>query len=168
MAKPNILVTGTPGAGKSHFAKQIAEENGMRFLEISKIVQDNGFTDGFDETLNCPILDEDKLLDYLEPLMNEGNNVAEYHSSEFFPERWFQAVYVVRCNTDVLFKRLEERGYNAKKIQNNVEYEIFQMALDEAKSSYKPEIVFEVRGENEKDLEDNLKKVGEFINNYEE
>lgn len=32
----------------------------MRYLEISRIVQDNGFTDGFDETLNCPILDEDK------------------------------------------------------------------------------------------------------------
>jgi adenylate kinase len=158
----------------------------MRFLEISRIVQDNGFTDGFDETLNCPILDEDKasqlmiiaflslificlqLLDYLEPLMSEGNNVAEYHSSEFFPERWFQSVYVVRCNTEVLFKRLEQRGYNSKKIQNNVEYEIFQVALDEAKTSYKPEIVFEVRGETEEQLEDNLKKVGEFINNYEE
>lgn len=100
--------------------------------------------------------------------MNEGNNVAEYHSCEFFPERWFQAVYVVRCDSDVLFKRLEERGYNAEKIRNNVEYEIFQMSLDEAKSSYKPEIVFEVRGENEKQLEENLEKVGEFLNNYKE
>lgn len=100
--------------------------------------------------------------------MNEGNNVAEYHSSEFFPERWFQAVYVVRCDTNILFKRLEHRGYNAEKIRNNVEYEIFQMALDEAKSSYKPNIVFEVRGETEEQLEKNLEMVGEFINNYKE
>lgn len=100
--------------------------------------------------------------------MNEGNNVAEYHSSEFFPERWFQQVYVVRCNSDKLFKRLEERGYNAKKIKNNVEYEIFQIALDEAKSSYKKEIIQEVRGETEDQLEENLKLVGEFINNYDE
>ena len=100
--------------------------------------------------------------------MNEGNNVAEYHSSEFFPERWFHQIYVVRCNTDKLFKRLEERGYNSKKIQNNVEYEIFQMALDEAKSSYKKEIVNEVRGETEEQLEENLKHVGEFLNNYDE
>lgn len=100
--------------------------------------------------------------------MRQGNNVAEYHSSEFFPERWFQAIYVVRCNTDILFKRLEQRGYNSKKIQNNVEYEIFQMALDEAKSSYKPNIVFEFRGETEEQLEENLEKVGEFLKNYEE
>lgn len=100
--------------------------------------------------------------------MKEGNNVCEYHSSEFFPERWFQAVYVVRCDTDVLFKRLEHRGYNAEKIRNNVEYEIFQMSMDEAKSSYKAEIVFEVRGETEKQLEDNLEMVGKFLDNYKE
>lgn len=100
--------------------------------------------------------------------MKEGNNVAEYHSSEFFPERWFNAVYVVRCDTNILFKRLENRGYNAEKIKNNVEYEIFQMAFDEAKSSYKKEIVFEVRGETEEQLEQNLEKVGTFLNNYKE
>lgn len=100
--------------------------------------------------------------------MKEGGNVAEYHSSEFFPERWFDAVFVVRCDTNILFKRLEERGYNAKKIQNNVEYEIFQMALDEAKSSYKDKIVFEVRGEKDEDLQAGLAMVKEFLDNYKE
>lgn len=109
-----------------------------------------------------------QLLDYLEPLLSAGGNVAEYHSSEFFPERWFQSVYVVRCDTNILFKRLEERGYNAKKIQNNVEYEIFQMALDEAKSSYKSDIIFEVRGEKEDDLEKGMKLVKEFLDNFKE
>jgi len=36
----------------------------MRFLEISKIVQDNNFFDGYDEDLHCPILDEDKVSKY--------------------------------------------------------------------------------------------------------
>jgi adenylate kinase len=60
MSRPNILVTGTPGAGKTRLAKEIAETYGLKFLEISKIVTENHFTDGFDETLHCPILDEDK------------------------------------------------------------------------------------------------------------
>lgn len=70
---------------------------------------DNELTDGYDKELDCPILDEDKLLDYLEPIMQSGGNVVEYHSCEFFPERWFHSVYVVRCDTNILFKRLEER-----------------------------------------------------------
>jgi adenylate kinase len=63
MKLPNILVTGTPGAGKTYFAKAIAENYNMTFLEISKIVQEHHFTDGFDENLDCPILDEDKVSD---------------------------------------------------------------------------------------------------------
>lgn len=100
--------------------------------------------------------------------MKEGGNVAEYHSSEFFPERWFQSIYVVRCDTNILFKRLENRGYNSKKIQNNVEYEIFQIALDQAKSSYKPEIVHEVKGETEENLEEGLELVKNFLDSYNE
>lgn len=46
---PNILVTGTPGAGKTHFAKAIALKYGMNFVEVSRVVQDHNFTDGYDE-----------------------------------------------------------------------------------------------------------------------
>lgn len=46
---PNILVTGTPGAGKTHFAKAIAQRYGMNFIEVSKVVQEHQFTDGYDE-----------------------------------------------------------------------------------------------------------------------
>jgi adenylate kinase len=70
----------------------------------------------------------------------------------------------VRCSTDLLFQRLEQRGYNATKTQNNVEYEIFQMAADEARSSYDPSIVQEVRGETEENLEKGLQMVGDFLN----
>ncbi|CAO1378838.1 unnamed protein product [Diamesa tonsa] len=164
MKAPNVLVTGTPGAGKTHFAKTIAEHSGMEFLEISKIVSENGFTDGYDDTLECPILDEDKLLDYLEPLIAKGGNVVEYHSSEFFPKRFFQAVYVVQCDTNILFKRLEQRGYNATKIRNNIECEIFQMPYEEATSSYDKEIVKAVRGETEEDMQENLKMFDDFLN----
>lgn len=57
--QPNILVTGTPGAGKTKFAKAIADNFDFKFIEISRIVQDEGFINGFDESLDCPILDED-------------------------------------------------------------------------------------------------------------
>lgn len=83
-------------------------------------------------------------------------------------ERWFHQIYVVRCNTNLLFQRLEQRGYNATKIQNNVEYEIFQMALDEARKAYEPTIVQEVKGETESQCLEGIQMVGKFLDEYQE
>lgn len=68
----------------------------------------------------------------------------------------------------MLFQRLEQRGYNASKIQNNVEYEIFQMAVDEAKSNYDPAIVQEIKGETEADCVSGLQLVGKFLDDWKE
>lgn len=57
------------------------------------------------------MLDEDRLLDHMEPLMAEGARIVDYHSCDLFPERWFQLVVVLRCSTEVLFDRLAERRY---------------------------------------------------------
>ena len=47
-----------------------------------------------------------------------------------------------------------------------MECEIFQIPFDEAKESYRNEIVFELQNDNEADLERNLKVVGEWIDSF--
>ena len=44
-----------------------------------------------------------------------------------FPERWFQLIVVLRCSNDVLYPRLQQRGYSDMKINENIEAEIFQV-----------------------------------------
>ncbi|XP_063707862.1 adenylate kinase isoenzyme 6 homolog, partial [Culicoides brevitarsis] len=163
---PNILVTGTPGCGKTTTCKRLAEALNFKHQEVSEIVKAHDFTDGYDEELACPFLDEDKLLDYLEPIMQEGGNIVEYHSNELFPERWFQLVLVVRCDTQVLFDRLTARGYNQKKIEQNMSCEIFGTIHEEALDSYKPEIVHEIRSEKEEDFEKTLQLVKDFLEKW--
>lgn len=80
-ARPNILVTGTPGAGKTLFAKQVADNFDFKFLEISRIVQDEGFISGFDATLDCPILDEDRVREKQRKLFRETIAVLASRSS---------------------------------------------------------------------------------------
>jgi adenylate kinase len=70
--------------------------------------------------LDTHILDEDKLLDLMESLFQNCVNeeigiVADYHTCELFPERWFDSILVLCAKTDVLFDRLTERGYSEKK-----------------------------------------------------
>lgn len=52
---------GTPGVGKSRICAEIAKKRSMKWQAVSKIAKDNKFVEEYDETLECPILDEDKV-----------------------------------------------------------------------------------------------------------
>lgn len=73
--------------------------------------------------------------------MEAGGVVVDHHSSDFFPERFFDLVIVLQTDHTVLYDRLTKRGYAAKKIQENVQCEIMHVPIEEAQRSYKPEVV---------------------------
>jgi adenylate kinase len=53
-----------------------------------------------------------------------------------------------------------------KKIQENNEAEIMEVVLDEARSSYAPEIVVELQSESIDDLESNIARILEWIKSW--
>lgn len=55
-----------------------------------------------------------------------------------------------------------------KKIQENNEAEIMEVVLDEARSSYPPEIVVELQSEGTEDLEANVARIVQWINAWKE
>ena len=83
----------------------------------------------WDSQYECHDIDEDKLIDDLEDTMAEGNVIIEHHVTDIFPERWFDCVFVLRTENTQLFDRLKTRQYNEKKLEDNVQCEIFQMLL---------------------------------------
>jgi adenylate kinase len=78
------------------------------------------------------------------------------NAQDFFPERYFQRVLVLRTENSVLWNRLTSRGYSAEKVQENVQAEIMQVILEEAREAYKPELVLEVRNDNIQQLQANI------------
>ena len=139
--RPNILITGTPGVGKTSLARAAAEATGLTFMNVGDLVKENKFITGKDEEYDSFVPDEDALLDYMEDLMVEGGNIVDYHSSELFPERWFNLVIVLRCTTENLFDRLTSRGYSDKKREENLNCEIMGIPLEEATESYHSNII---------------------------
>ena len=65
-SKPNILITGTPGCGKTSVATAVAEKLGFKHFNVSQVAVEHEFLDSYDEALDSLNLDEDKVLDYLE------------------------------------------------------------------------------------------------------
>jgi broad-specificity NMP kinase len=41
--------------------------------------------------------------------MSAGGMVVDYHGCDFFPERWFDLVIVLRSDNTTLYSRLENR-----------------------------------------------------------
>ena len=58
---PNIVITGTPGTGKTTHAEQLARNTGLKHLSVNQIVKDEGFHEGKDEETGSWIVDEDKV-----------------------------------------------------------------------------------------------------------
>ena len=171
----NILICGTPGTGKSTVAKLVLEkananaaakndterQQKYEYINVGDIAKAEKFYDSFDEKLNSYVIDEDKILDHLEPLISKGGMILDYHSSEFFPERFFSHVIVLTCgreDTKILYERLEKReGYTKEKIRQNVECEIFGECVEEAKEAYTGDGVVHVRSnETEEEMEETV------------
>lgn len=161
--RPNVLVTGTPGTGKTSTCEMVAKISGFTHINVSELVRQKGLHAGRNDEWQCFDLDEDKICDELEDTMVEGGNVVDFHTCDFFPERWFQLVVVLRASTQKVFDRLSNRNYSSKKVSENVQAEIMQVCLDEAKSSYASNIVVELESDTLEQLEDNVKKICAWI-----
>jgi len=98
--------------------------------------------------------------------MEEGNVVVDYHGCDFFPERWFDLVVVLRTDNTILYPRLEKRGYNKKKISENIECEIMQVILEEARESYKKEIIWELQSNTLEDIQRNVEGIASWMQQW--
>ena len=58
---PNIIITGTPGVGKTTHCEVLAERTGLRHLSVNQIVKEKGCHEGWDDKFLSWIVDEDKV-----------------------------------------------------------------------------------------------------------
>ncbi|RPA83835.1 P-loop containing nucleoside triphosphate hydrolase protein [Ascobolus immersus RN42] len=163
---PNIILTGTPGVGKSTHAAELAEATGLSLLDVNDVIKNKECHDGFDDELQSWIVDEDKLMDEIEDDIKQGGKIIDWHVCDIFPERLIDLVVVLRTDNAVLYDRLKARNYNDKKIENNMDAEIMQVILDEARESYNENIVIELASNTVEDMESNVERISQWVQNW--
>merc|ERR1711977_818725 len=144
------------GTGKTSLASILSQHTGFSHIEIGKFVKDHHLHDGWDSELSCYILNEDKVCDFLEDRMTEGGNIVDHHGCEIFPERWFDHVLVLQTENGILYDRLEQRGYKGRKLNENIECEIMHVIVEEARESYREEIVKILKSNTVEDQDRNV------------
>ncbi|SGZ40515.1 related to Putative adenylate kinase FAP7 [Hanseniaspora guilliermondii] len=166
--RPNIIITGTPGCGKSTLSKTLKEmpDLKIKLFNISEYAKENKIFESYDETRDSHVIDEDELLDRLETPLREGGCIVDWHCNDIFPERLIDFVVVLRCGTSALYHRLKARNYKDSKIQENIDAEIMSVVLEDALDSYDKRIVIELQNDEDKNIQENVDKIKTWIEQW--
>ncbi|OJJ41296.1 hypothetical protein ASPWEDRAFT_732084 [Aspergillus wentii DTO 134E9] len=164
---PNVIITGTPGVGKTVHCEQLAQETGLRHLSINQVAKDRHCYETYDQELETWVVDEDKLLDAIEDEVLQGGYLIDWHACDLFPKSWVDLVVVLRCpSTSVLYDRLSTRGYHEVKLQENLDAEIFGVLLEEARDAFDEEAVVELNSEKDDDVESNCARISTWVESW--
>lgn len=109
-----------------------------------------------------------QLLDALESDVPSGGYILDWHACDLFPKSWIDLVVVLRCDSTVLYDRLAARKYSAKKLEENMDAEIMQVLLEEAREAFDEEIVVELQSNSLEDIDANVERIQTWIEQWKE
>ena len=119
-----IAVTGTPGVGKTSACSLVKS---MPVLHVNDLVEKFDAVSGYDRKRKTKEVNVSKLIREISKL--GGDMVLEGHFSHMLKP---DVVVVLRCSPSVLEQRLRKKGWDEKKIRENVEAEAVDVVLIEA------------------------------------
>jgi adenylate kinase len=125
-----IVITGTPGTGKSVIAKKLSALLGLELVDLKKIVRSRRLADRKHE------VDIKKLASALRFLQRKKGYVVEGHlACELRLPADF--VFVLRTSPRVLLRRLSKRGYGAGKLNDNLAAELLDYCTQRVEQEYR-------------------------------
>jgi adenylate kinase len=132
-----ICVTGTPGVGKTIFAKRLAKKKKLRYVPLNDILCKEGLCTSYHRSLKSYEIDVKKLRSFLRDFLHAMKKLGEgvvidSHLSHEAPPSLVDGCYVLKCDINKLKRRLQKRGYSQRKIRENLDAEILDMCLIEA------------------------------------
>ena len=96
--KKAILVTGTPGTGKTVWAKKFSEDKGFVYVDVTSLIKDNGLSAGYDAEKDCAVVDDKKLEKTLIDMIKKSKKVLVIDSHMVvLPPKYVEKCYVVKC-----------------------------------------------------------------------
>jgi len=133
--KKAVCVSGSVGSGKTTYAKKLAKSLKAKYIDVNEIIKKNNLIDGYDKERKCDVVDIKKLKRVLEKMIKESKEklIIDSHMSHFLDPKFVDYVVITKTSLKKLKSRLEKRKYSKKKIDENMEAEIMEICLNEAK-----------------------------------
>lgn len=139
-----IVITGTPGVGKTTLARALAERLGLRYINVAELARASGLLLNYDEARRAYVIDIKGVREVLRDIASRQEVVVDTHIVEVAPPELVRVAIVLRLDPRVLAERLRERGYPPSKIRENVESEVLDLCLQDAVAYLGFDKVFEL------------------------
>jgi adenylate kinase len=142
-----LLLTGTPGTGKSTLSKLLMKNLTGRLVKINQLVEEKNLYTGHNPEKGYLEVDLDALKKEIQRIVTKSPEkdfwiLVEGHLSHYFPNA--DLVLVLRANPRVLEERLRSRGWEEAKIHENLEAEALDVCTWEA---------FQIHGDTVQELD---------------
>jgi len=118
-----VDLTGTPGTGKTTAVKILASR-GYATITVEELAGEHDCLEEIDGEWE---IDVKKLAGSVR--QPTENTILDGHLSHYVPGRF---CIVLRCDPNIIWERLEARGYAPEKVRENVEAEAIDLILSEA------------------------------------
>lgn len=134
-----IIITGTPGTGKSSLARALVSRLGWAKIDVGVLIRQAGLRESWDSVRKCWIIDERALVRNLTAAIKaarargQAGLIIASHLAHALSPRLVDLCIVTRCELGVLAKRLRARRWPDRKIEENLQAEIFEVCADEAR-----------------------------------
>ncbi len=139
-----IAVTGTPGSGKSTFSKKLSEELNLKRVDLNEIIDRNEIFELDSE--GTKLVSSEDLQKTFEKILKKSSEdlVIDGLLSHLLSPEQVTHVVVLRTKPEVLRKRLSERDFSEKKVEENVEAEALGVVISETVEEHGVNNVFEI------------------------
>ena len=156
-----VLVTGTPGVGKTSVSRMLAARLNATYLSLADLVEKEKLVSGVDKARGTLIADMDKVSKRVRELIAGSNQdiiVEGHYAVNVVPAKDIHLVFVLRREPEELKKLMEERGYKESKLWENLAAEILDVCLTDAVSACGHEKVCEIDASGKK-IEDVVEEI---------
>ncbi|MGQ9513535.1 MAG: adenylate kinase family protein [Thermoproteota archaeon] len=130
-----LVITGTPGTGKSTASEMLAASMSWRHIDVGKLASRKRLFKGYDRKRKIPIVDlrriKAEVLSSAESTRSKVILDGSY-SHLILPRKFVMAVIVLRCYPTLLASRLRKKRWSEQKIRENVQSEILGVCESEA------------------------------------